>query len=92
LDAGDSRESDEPERDDSGEEVQDDMDDGKRHSIKRAYAALALSPELDLGGNYEVLHYLDDLNLWSALGSRRSLGLDVPMRVLAKGFSFSPMY
>eukprot|EP00439_Symbiodinium_sp_Y106_P008083 s9194_g1.t1 len=68
--------------------------DGRRHSVKRAYSALALSAHLGYGSRYDVLHFAYDLNLWSALGAKKTTSreYDVPMRVLMKGHSFSPLY
>ncbi|OLP85771.1 hypothetical protein AK812_SmicGene33220, partial [Symbiodinium microadriaticum] len=82
-------------RGDAGSDTDDDEDaDGRRHSVKRAYSALALSARLGYGSSYEVLHFAYDLNLWSALGAKKTTSreYDVPMRVLMKGHSFSPLY
>ena len=83
----------------SGEEGQQagegkDDADGQRHSTKRAYAALALCARIGFGSSYEILHFAYDLNLWTALGAKKktSREYDVPMRVLMKGHSFSPLY
>eukprot|EP00959_Pyramimonas_sp_CCMP1952_P458211 9476255-Pyramimonas_sp.AAC.1 len=56
--------------------------------------AKVLSPLIGYGTSFELLQYVYDLNLWSTLGSRKNLGLGdkVPMRVLMKGNSFSPLY
>ena len=72
----------------------EDAEDGQRHSTKRAYAALALSARIGYGSSYEFLHFAYDLNLWSALGAKKktSTEYDIPMRVLMKGHSFSPLY
>ncbi|CAK9052062.1 unnamed protein product [Durusdinium trenchii] len=76
------------------EDAEEAGDDGQRHSIKRAYAALALSARIGYGSSYDVLHFAYDLFLWSALGAKKrtSLDYDIPMRVLMKGHSFSPLY
>ena len=68
--------------------------DGERHSVKRAYTALALSSRIGYGSSYEILHFAYDLSLWSALGAKKktSSDYDLPMRVLMKGHSFSPLY
>ena len=62
------------------------------HSTKRAFIALALSPDIRFGTVYEVLHFAYDLNLWSSLGAKRDMQSSTPMRVLLKGESFSPLY
>ena len=76
------------------ESEDEDAEDGQRHSTKRAYAALALSARIRYGSSYELLHFAYDLNLWSALGAKKktSVDYDIPMRVLMKGHSFSPLY
>ena len=78
---------------DSSDSENDDADT-ERHSTKRAYAALALCSRLGFGSSYEILHFAYDLKLWSGIGGKKttSIGYDVPMRVLMKGHSFSPLY
>lgn len=95
----DDEEGDEKINASSGEEGRQAMEgeddaDGQRHSTKRAYAALALCARIGFGSSYELLHFAYDLNLWSALGAKKktSREYDVPMRVLMKGHSFSPLY
>ena len=77
-----------------GDSEEEDIEDGQRHSTKRAYAALALSARIGYGSSYELMHFAYDLNLWSALGAKKktSVDYDIPMRVLMKGHSFSPLY
>ena len=68
--------------------------DGERHSTKRAYAALALASRIGYGSSCEILHFAYDLSLWSALGAKKrtSMDYDMPMRVLMKDHTFSPLY
>jgi ASC-1-like (ASCH) protein/type II secretory pathway component PulJ len=61
-------------------------------STKRAFGALALSPLLDYGSSYELLHFAFDLNLWTALGAKKNMQSGVPLRIMMKGHSFSPLY
>ena len=72
----------------------DEAADGERHSVKRAYAALALCSRIGYGSSYDFLHFAYDLCLWSALGAKKKTGSDynVPMRVMMKDHSFSPLY
>ena len=72
----------------------DDAADGERHSVKRAYAALALSSRIGYGSSYEILHFAYDLCLWSALGAKKKTSSDynIPMRVMMKDQPFSPLY
>lgn len=98
-DSEDDKEDGEEDDASSGEEGQQPMEgeddaDGQRHSTKRAYAALALCARVGFGSSYELLHFAYDLNLWTALGAKKktSREYDMPMRVLMKGHSFSPLY
>ena len=56
--------------------------DGTFHSIRRAYAALAMAPLMDYGSSHELLHFAYDLSLWTDLGSKASLGVGVPLRMM----------
>ena len=80
------------------DEASSDEGDGEaedsllRHSVKRRFQRLALSPLLDYGSEFHILQFVFDLHLWSDLGSKKNLGSGVPMRVMMKGNSFSPLY
>ncbi|CAE7365302.1 unnamed protein product [Symbiodinium natans] len=84
--------------DDSEEESQvaDEEDaeanDATRHSMKRLFAALALGRLLGYAGDFELLQFVYDLNLWSSIGSKKNLQLPTPMRLMLKGEAFSPHY
>ena len=83
LSAGRPKEGDEY----SGEED----DDGCRDclgSTKR----LALSLLIGFGCAYDILHFAFDLKLWTTLGAKKNLGLDVKMRVMMKSQTFIPLY
>ena len=56
--------------------------DGTFHSIRRAYAALTMAPLMDYGSLYELLHFGYDLSLWTDLGSKASLGIGMPLRLM----------
>ena len=73
-------------------EVEGEDGDLVRHSIKRLYGALALGCLLGYTEHFEILQYVYDLHLWTDLGSKRSLGRGVPMRLMMAGSSFSPIY
>ena len=42
-----------------------------RHSIKKSFMTKVRSPLLGYGSDFELLQYVFDLNLWSALGSKK---------------------
>ena len=84
--------------DSSGEENEEDGDDDDdlvadgRHSIKRSFLAKLLSPLLGYSSNFELVQFVYDLNLWSALGAKRNVGSGAPLRVMMGGHTFSPIY
>ena len=63
-----------------------------RHSFKRRFAALVLGPVSGCACSFELLQFVFDLHLWTDLGSKKSLQQGVPMRVMMKGSSISPLY
>jgi hypothetical protein len=63
-----------------------------RHSTKRSFAAKIFGPLLGYGADFELLQMVYDLNLWTALGSKKNAKAGVPMRLMMKGHSFSPEY
>ena len=61
-------------------------------STKRAFAVLAACPHIDFATSYDILHFAYDLNLWTSIGSKRNLrGKNIPLRLMLKNESFSPM-
>ena len=74
------------------EEGDDDAIDCVRHSVRKSFAAKALGPLLEYGANYEILHFVYDLVLWSEIGSKKNLGYDIPMRLMMAGHPMSPLY
>ena len=89
---------------DSADEAEDDLEldedadaagaeNDRRTSVKRSFLAKCLSPLLGYGSTFELVQFVFDLNLWATLGAKKNLGFDnVPMRVLMKGHTFSPLY
>ncbi|CAK0885979.1 unnamed protein product [Prorocentrum cordatum] len=80
--------------DDSDEdEGSGDQEMSERTSVKWSFITKCLSPLLVFWSKFELLQFVYDLNLWATLGGKKNLGLDnVPMRVLMKGHTFSPLY
>ena len=70
----------------------DDAEQDAPHSIKRMFAAKVLSPLLGYASVFEVVQFAYDLQLWTALGSKKNLGFQIPMRIMMRGHPFSPMY
>ena len=78
----------------SGEEPdEDDLDDGRRHSIKRSFQCKLLAPLLGYGAEFELLQYVFDLHLcWTDLGSKRGVTDGLAMRIMMRGHPMSPLY
>ena len=67
-------------------------DDIGNPSTKRAFAVLVACPHIDFATSYDILHFAYDLNLWSSIGAKRNLkGKNIPLRLMLKNESFSPM-
>ena len=60
--------------------------------MKRTFLAKLHSPLLGYDGNYELLHFVYDLSLWTDLGGKKNKNLGVPLRVLMAGHTFSKVY
>ncbi|CAK0908773.1 unnamed protein product [Prorocentrum cordatum] len=74
-----------------GEE--DEESGGQRTSVKRSFIAKCMSDLIGYQGNFELLQFVFDLNLWATLGAKKNLNLEnVPMRIRMKGHPFSPLY
>jgi hypothetical protein len=77
---------------DSSEEDPDEKEEqGVRRSMKRSFLSKVMSPLPGYGSTFELVQFVYDLNLWTALGSKKNSNLGVPLRVLMKGHSFSPL-
>lgn len=88
----DSDDDDSDDDSDDGDDSDDEATEGQRHSMKRSFLAKLQSPLLGYSGNFELLQFVYDLNLWSTLGSKKNLETGVPLRVMMAGHSFSPLY
>jgi hypothetical protein len=88
------KKDDEAELSDSSSEDSDEEDKKKtrEHSIKKSFQAKLLSPLLGYASDFELLQFVYDLHLWTDLGSKANLQKGVPMRILMKGHTMSPLY
>ena len=82
----------EDEDDEEDRDEQDEGEDGSRHSTKRLFVAKAMGPLLGHVNNFEVLQFAYDHNLWTSLCSKKLLNQGIPMRIMMRGHSFSPLY
>ena len=60
-------------------------DHNTRHSVKRLFAALALGQLLGYGADFELLQFAYDLNLWSSIGSKKNLQLQLALPAQGSG-------
>ena len=82
-------------RSDSDSEASDEDDEGagaEHHSMKKSFMSKVLSPLIGYGSTFELVQHVYDVNLWSGSGAKKNLRCNVPLRLLMKGHSFSPMY
>ena len=60
--------------------------------MRQSFAAKVFSPLLGYGADFELLQYVYYLVMWSRLGGAKNRLKDMPLRVLMKDNSFSPLY
>ena len=64
-----------------------------RHSIRKSFMTKILSPVIGYNEDYELLHFVYDLLMWSNLGGAKNATQGkVPLRLALKGSSFTPGY
>ena len=84
----DETSSEEDERDDS-----EGDSDGGDHDAAKQYMTKVLSPLIGYGTDYALFQFVYDLHMWTMLGAKKHVrGGEVPLRVLLKGASFSPLH
>ena len=62
--------------------------------IKRGFITKVLSPVIGYGADYQLLHFVYDLSLWTTIGTKRNIAArsGVPLRLLLKGSPWTPQY
>eukprot|EP00435_Cladocopium_sp_Y103_P002347 s4062_g1.t1 len=65
---------------------------GERHSAKRSFTRKALSPIVGYSQDFELLQLVYDLAMWSRIGGGKNACADLPLRLVLKGETFSPLY
>ncbi|CAE7468115.1 unnamed protein product [Symbiodinium sp. KB8] len=93
--------------DSSDEEAAEDAPDGevgqredaiiaasKMGRIKRGFIRKVLSPVIGYGADYQLLHFVYDLSMWTTIGTKRNIATrcGVPLRLLLKGSPWTPQY
>jgi hypothetical protein len=61
------------------------------NSLKASFLAKVLGPVIGYGADHELVQFVYDLSLWSALGGAKHAA-SVPLRVAMSGKSFSPEF
>lgn len=59
-----------------------------RHSAKSSFMAKVHSPVIGYGTDYDLLHFVYDLNMWSDLGSKKNAVEGTPLRATWPVFDF----
>ena len=77
--------------DDGSEEDEGGRDSG-RQSIKRSFMRKVLGPIAGYAEDFELLQFVYDLSLWSRIGGGKNACKNVPLRLVLKGETFSPLY
>ena len=81
----------------SGEESDDDEEGIElkkgRHSIRRSFMKKVLGPIIGYSEDYQLLHFVYDLSMWSSLGGcKNATAGRIPLRLALKAAPFSPEY
>ena len=77
----------------SDEEDEEHPGEGSgRHSIKRSFMRKVLSPIIGYGQDFELLQFIYDLTMWSRIGGGKNACAGMPLRLVLKGETFSPLY
>ena len=64
-----------------------------RHSIRRSFMKKVLGPIIGYSQEYELLHFVYDLSLWSSLGGcKNATAGRIPLALALKAATFSPEY
>ena len=64
-----------------------------RHSIRRSFMKKVLGPIIGYSQEYELLHFMYDLSMWSGLGGcKNATAGRIPLCLALKAATFSPEY
>ena len=67
---------------------------GEHGHIKRGFLRKVLSPVIGYGADYNLLHFVFDLSMWTTIGTKKNLAArsGVALRHLLKGSPWTPEY
>ena len=77
---------------DSGSEEEEGGEDSGRQSIKKSFMKKVLGPIAGYAEDFELLQFVYDLSLWSRIGGGKNACKHIPLRLVLKGETFSPLY
>ena len=66
----------------------------KQGRIRRNFLNKVFSPVIGYGADYDLLHFVYDLSMWTTIGAKKNIGgqHDIPMRVMLKNSPLAPEY
>ena len=87
----------EEEDDEDGEDAEQagvPEQDSKLGRIKRGFLRKVFSPIVGYGTDYELLHFVYDLSMWTTVGTKKNVARqrDVPLRLVLKRCPWTPQY
>jgi len=74
------------------EENSEEEEFEERHSVKRSFMRKVLSPIIGYSQDFELLQFVYDLTMWSRIGGGKNACAGLPLRLVLKGETFSPLY
>ena len=71
-----------------------DIQQSKMGRIKRGFIRKVLSLVIGYGTDYELLHFVYDLSMWTTVGTKKNIArqFEVPLRVVLAGCPWAPQY
>ena len=75
--------------------LNDDEDEdtpGERHSVKRSFLRKVFGPIIGYAQDFELLQFMYDLCMWSRIGGGKNACAGLPLRLVLRGETFSPLY
>eukprot|EP00435_Cladocopium_sp_Y103_P003906 s5512_g1.t1 len=86
-----------PEKEDFAEDSAEDPPNivaAEHGRIKRGFMRKVLSPVIGYSSDYELLHFVFDLSMWTTIGTKKNLATrtGVALRHLLKGSPWTPQY
>ena len=71
-----------------------EIQESKLGRIKRGFIRKVLSPVIGHGTDYDLLHFVYDLSMWTTVGTKKNIArqTDVPLRVVLNSCPWTPQY